>query len=604
MATIPGKNFAPLAFVASELVAPPFKQKLMAIAVIIKHQGKKYNVDLDPTSNGEIFKLQLYSLTGVEPDRQKVLIKGGQLKDDTELSTLNAKPGQTFMMMGTASVDAAVITAPTEKIKFMEDMTDAEAAKLEGATPAGLQNLGNTCYLNSTLQVLRSVPELQEDLAAYKPSPATGGASSLQSLSQFGLGGIGSSTDLTASLRDLYQQMSETQEGFPPLMFLNALRTAFPQFAQKSKTGHGYAQQDAEEAWSEIVSQLRQKLKIVDPNDSTKTRLSFVDRYLAGSFSSVLSPPPEAADKEESVQTSETFLKLDCHIDQSINHLRDGILAGLSSQIEKHSDTLGRDATYTKTSKISRAPKYLTVHFVRFFWKRGTQKKTKIMKKVTFPAELDLVEFCTDELKQQLIPVRDKVREIRKDEQDVERARKRQKLAHRQEEDRKAEADHMAAEAAPIKKAQEAKERKEAEASGKPQEVTANDTEVYKTDAEYEAERAASIKAAKKALYAAIDPALMADEGANKSGLYELRGVITHQGASADSGHYTSYVKKAARMVDDPKAPGGKRKVEDGKWWWFNDDKVSEVDAEKIETLSGGGKGTPRKPSTCQSSMN
>jgi ubiquitin carboxyl-terminal hydrolase 14 len=556
-------------------------------------------VDLDPTTNGETFKLQLYSLTGVEPDRQKVLIKGGQLKDDTDLSTLNAKPGQTFMMMGTASVDAAVITAPKEKIKFMEDMTDAEAAKLEGATPAGLHNLGNTCYLNSTLQVLRSVPELQEDLAVYKPSPANGGASSLQSLSQFGLDGIGSSTDLTASLRDLYKRMSETQEGFSPLVFLNALRAAFPQFAQKSKTGHGYAQQDAEEAWSEIVSQLRQKLKIADPNDSTKTQSSFVDRYLAGSFSSVLSPPPEAAEKEKSVTTSESFLKLDCHIDQSINHLRDGILAGLSSKIEKRSDTLDRDATYTKTSKISRAPKYLTVHFVRFYWKREAQKKAKIMKKVTFPAELDLVEFCTDELKQQLIPVRDKVREIRKDEQDVERARKRQKLAHKQEEDRKAEADRMdVVEAAPIKKAQEAKERKEAEESGKPQEVATNDIDVYKTDAEYEAERAASIKAAKKELYAAIDPTLMADEGANKSGLYELSGVITHQGASADSGHYTSYVKKTARMVDDPKAPGGKRKEEDGKWWWFNDDKVSEVDAEKIETLSGGGKCTPRKPST------
>ena len=547
-------------------------------------------MDLDPTSNGETFKLQLYSLTGVAPDRQKVLIKGGQLKDDTELSTLNAKPGQTFMMMGTASVDAAVITAPKEKVKFMEDMTDVEVAKLEGAIPAGLQNLGNTCYLNSTLQVLRSVPELQEDLSVYKPSPANGDANSLQNLSQFGLGGIGSSTDLTASLRDLYKQMSETQEGFPPLMFLNALRTAFPQFAQRSKTGHGYAQQDAEEAWSEIVSQLRQKLKIVDPNDSTKTQSSFVDRFLAGSFSSVLSPPTEAAEKEKSVKTSESFLKLDCHIDHSINHLRDGILAGLSSKIEKHSDTLDRDATYTKTSQISRAPKYLTVHFVRFFWRRDSQKKAKIMKKVTFPAELDVLEFCTDELKQQLIPVRDKVREIRKDEQDVERARKRQKLAHKQEEDRKAEVDRMDAEAAPIKKAQEAKERKEAEASGKPQEAATNDMDVYKTDAEYEAERAASIKAAKKELYAAIDPVLMADEGANKSGLYELRGVITHQGPSADSGHYTSYVKKTAKMVDDPKAPGGKRKEDDGKWWWFNDDKVSEVDPEKIETLSGGGK--------------
>lgn len=437
---------------------------------------------------------------------------------------------------------------------------------------------------------------MQEELAAYKPSPATSASNGLQNLSQFGLGGIGSSTDLTASLRDLYQQMSETQEGFPPLMFLNALRSAFPQFAQMSRAGHGYAQQDAEEAWTQIVSQLRQKLKIVDPNDNTKTETSFIDKYLAGSFSSVLSPPSEVADREESVKSTETFLKLDCHINTSISHLRDGILAGLTSQIEKHSESLNRDAIYTKASQISRVPKYLTVHFVRFFWKRDTQKKAKIMKKVTFPAELDVVEFCTDELKKQLIPVRDKVREIRKDEQDVSRARKRQKLAHKQEEDRKADADRMDVEAAPIKKVQEAKERKEAEASGAPKEVSTDDMDVYKTDAEYEAERAASIKATKKELYAAIDPVLMADEGANKSGLYELRGVITHQGASADSGHYTSYVKKAARMVDDPKAPDGKRKEEDGKWWWFNDDKVSEVEAEKIETLCGGGKSTPTRP--------
>jgi hypothetical protein len=54
-----------------------------------------------------------YTLTGVEPNRQKVLIRGGVLKDDTDLSTLNAKPGQAFTMMG-PSVDAAVITAPKD----------------------------------------------------------------------------------------------------------------------------------------------------------------------------------------------------------------------------------------------------------------------------------------------------------------------------------------------------------------------------------------------------------------------------------------------------------------------------------------------------------
>ncbi len=547
-------------------------------------------MELDPTSTGEIFKYQLYSLTGVEPDRQKVLVKGGQLKDDTELSKLGAKPGQTFMMMGTpAEGGEAVLERPKEKMKFREDMTDAEAASLEGATPAGLQNLGNTCYMNSTLQTLRAVPELQEQLLKYTGSDA--GSSRGIDLSQFGLpAASGGSVDITSSLRDLYKQMSETQEGFPPLIFLNALHSTFPQFAERAKNGHGYAQQDAEEAWSQIISQLRQKLKIKDTtstNSSTPSsqpekleEISFIDKYLAGRTSSTLiCDEAEARDAgEEPVESSDVFLKLDCHIEKETSHLRDGILKGLEEKIEKNSPTLGRDATYTKTSRISRLPKYLTVHFVRFFWRKDIRKKTKIMKKVTFPPELDVVEFCTETLRKQLVPVRDKVREVRKDEEDVVRARKRQKIAHKQEEDRAADASKGVAQPDDKKPTKD-----------KAPDTKAQDTEmadaVYKTDAEFEADQAEQILTGKKELFALINPDLAADEGSNKSGLYELRGVVTHQGASADSGHYTSYVKKQGPL---DKATG-KRKEEDGKWWWFNDDKVSEVEADKIEGLSGGG---------------
>lgn len=138
--------------------------------MVVKHQGKKYDVELDPTSTGETFKFQLYSLTGVEPERQKILVKGGQLKDDTDLSKLNVKAGHTFMMMGTPSGDAkGQIERPKEKIRFLEDMTEAEAAQVAGAIPAGLQNLGNTCYMNSTLQTLKSIPELRDELVKYKP---------------------------------------------------------------------------------------------------------------------------------------------------------------------------------------------------------------------------------------------------------------------------------------------------------------------------------------------------------------------------------------------------------------------------------------------------
>jgi len=92
----------------------------------VKWQGKKFDVELDSTEPGSTFKFQIFSLTGVPPERQKVLIKGGQLKDDQDMSTLSLKSGHSFMLLGSAEQGFKL---PEKKTVFLEDMSAAEMAK-------------------------------------------------------------------------------------------------------------------------------------------------------------------------------------------------------------------------------------------------------------------------------------------------------------------------------------------------------------------------------------------------------------------------------------------------------------------------------------------
>jgi ubiquitin carboxyl-terminal hydrolase 14 len=85
---------------------------------------------------------------------------------------------------------------------------------------------------------------------------------------------------------------------------------------------------------------------------------------------------------------------------------------GLVEKINKNCPSLGRDAVYTKTSKISRLPKYLTINFIRFQWKPQERIKAKILKRVQFPFNLDMLTFCSTDLQKKLEPAKQRLKDV------------------------------------------------------------------------------------------------------------------------------------------------------------------------------------------------
>jgi len=535
----------------------------------------KETITLDFVVAGGVkgLKIELEEKTRVPADRMKLMAKSkglwkGVLKDDCDFTAIDFAAAMTKAKGGPLNLllmgSAAELTGPKTKTVFLEDLPPEEVAKVQ--EPSGLQNLGNTCYLNSVAQCLRTVPQLRLGLDSYQPA-----TSSAQSL-------------FLTTLRDTYKQLDRTTKPVAPSTFVRSTKMAFPQFAQTGPNG-APMQQDAEEFFSGLLTIAAGEMKqdrqikaalpfstsdelagannVADALFGLKMEETLTCDEFDGKDDDKMQVEGEAAAAtalvEPPVKSYDLHRKLVCNIQGgadgssqvNVSHVSEGIALSLNGSIEKHSDVLGRNAMWTRKQRIARLPPMLAVQFGRFYWKATPDSqdhagvKCKVMKPVAFNSILDVYEFCSDTVKAELKKSRDK--------------------ALREEEDRilkKLKGEDMGEEKM--------------------------DTDEAKTTEDDE--EAAALKAA-------LAMSMQGDEEAPKAvgpglpsnfqGHYELFAVVTHKGRDADGGHYMAWVKSSNSSGKVEKIANSDVDNED--WFVFDDDEVSPCKTEDVLKLKGGG---------------
>lgn len=149
-----------------------------------------------PTDTIQALKGLVQPLTKVPVEKQKLLYKGRILKNTETPSDIGIESDSQLVLVGAA---------------------ESSFASLQPVSSLGLptlSDLGNSSHLNSTVQLLRCIPEIAESLQSYQGS------------------------DLPKYLKDVLLAMTESRgQSVSPVQLLAKVLSVMPQFGQREASG-------------------------------------------------------------------------------------------------------------------------------------------------------------------------------------------------------------------------------------------------------------------------------------------------------------------------------------------------------------------------------
>ena len=126
------------------------------------------NIYIDLSAPVSDLKVQLFSLTGVAPEKQKVIIGGKTLKDEEFLKSSGVKNGSVLQMMGNAS--ETWVKPDMKEVKFVDDLPASDQATDNSQFPR--EDILNICggyaicvidifknYINKIEEILKNSTE-------------------------------------------------------------------------------------------------------------------------------------------------------------------------------------------------------------------------------------------------------------------------------------------------------------------------------------------------------------------------------------------------------------------------------------------------------------